>query len=163
MRFFQLANRCKRLYINQQKLIRGSMSTFTDQIRWLFTPRDKRKLLGLSLLMALSALLEMAGLGLLLGAAALFLSPQTPAAVQFQDFFAGLLPHTAENVRIMLGVGAIALLLAGKIFLPSGSSGCKANLSPPSRPVWRNGFLTVICGQIMRHSNLCRRSGVSAE
>lgn len=90
------------------------MKTFINQIRWLFSPQDKRKLVGLSLLMALSALLEMAGLGLLLGAAALFLTPQNPAAGQLQQMSAALLPGIPENGRIALTVGAIALLLAGK-------------------------------------------------
>ena len=45
------------------------------QIRKLFMPKDKKRLLGVSLLMALSALGEMLGLGLLIGMIALFLSP----------------------------------------------------------------------------------------
>jgi len=90
------------------------MKTFINQIRWLFSPQDKRKLLGLSLLMSLSALLEMAGLGLLLGAAALFLAPQNPAAARVHEVVAAWLPGISGNSRIALTVGAIALLLVGK-------------------------------------------------
>lgn len=45
------------------------------QIRSLFTPKDKRRLLCVSLLMAIAAMGEMLGLGLLISMIALFLSP----------------------------------------------------------------------------------------
>ena len=45
------------------------------KIRKLFTPEDKKRLLGVSFLMAIAALGEMLGLGLLIGMIALFLSP----------------------------------------------------------------------------------------
>ena len=45
------------------------------KIRKLFTPGDKKRLLGVTLLMSLAALGEMCGIGLLVGVIALFLSP----------------------------------------------------------------------------------------
>ena len=45
------------------------------QLRKLFTPKDKKRLLGVTMLMALAAFGEMLGLGLLIGMVALFLSP----------------------------------------------------------------------------------------
>jgi ABC-type bacteriocin/lantibiotic exporter with double-glycine peptidase domain len=90
------------------------MRKFFGQLRWLFSPRDKKNFVLLSVLMALSALLEMAGLGMLVGAATLFLSPDTPAAQQVNDFLLKALPDISEPGRIIIAVAVIALLLAGK-------------------------------------------------
>ena len=55
------------------------MKTFFSQLRWLFPPQDKRKFIFIAMLMAFSALMELAGIGVLLAAATLFLSPENPA------------------------------------------------------------------------------------
>ncbi len=91
------------------------MKKFIAQLRWLFSPQEKKKFLLLALLMAFSALLEMAGIGMLLGAAALFLSPQTPASAQAQEVLERFIPGTAGSaMQIAFAVMVIALLLVLK-------------------------------------------------
>ena len=90
------------------------MKSFIFQLRRLFTPRDKRKFIGIAVLMAFSALLELAGIGLLLGAATVFLSPGSAAGEKINLLMAQFLPGTSANMRIVLAITAIALLLAAK-------------------------------------------------
>ena len=93
------------------------MKAFLDRMRRLFSPRDKRKFVLLTLLMAVSALLEMAGIGLLLGAATLFVSPETPAAARVRDALAAFPPGGSPELRIALLIAGIAVLLAAKNLL----------------------------------------------
>ncbi len=55
---------------------RNSALNPVNQIRILFSPTEKWNLLGVSLLMLCSALPEMPGIGLLMAAAALILTPE---------------------------------------------------------------------------------------
>ena len=112
-RIFQLENRYNRLYIN----IKGKyfiMKSFIFQIRRLFSPGDKWKFVGITLLMALSALMELAGLGLLLGATTVFLSPGSSAGGKINSLMTQLLPGITGDMRVIIAVSAIALLLAAK-------------------------------------------------
>ena len=112
-RIFQLENRNNRLYIN----IKGKyfiMKSFIFQIRRLFSPGDKWKFVGITLLMALSALMELAGLGLLLGATTVFLSPGSSAGGKINSLMTQLLPGITGDMRVIIAVSAIALLLAAK-------------------------------------------------
>lgn len=90
------------------------MNGILSRLRWIFSPRDKKMFLLLAVLMAFSALLEMAGLGMLVGAAALFLSPENPAAQQLNDISRNCLPGIPENWCIAAAISAVALLLIGK-------------------------------------------------
>lgn len=90
------------------------MKALFDRLRWLFPPRDKKKFLLLAALMAVSALLEMAGIGLLLGAAALFLSPESAVALRLRELLAGILPGNSAELQLAALIGVFALLLAGK-------------------------------------------------
>ncbi len=90
------------------------MKRFLAQLRWLFSPRDKKSFLLLALLMAVSALLEMAGIGLLLAAAALFLSPQAPVSTRAEEILNRFMPEVSGNVMVVAVIGGIALLLVLK-------------------------------------------------
>jgi len=90
------------------------MKSFIDQLRWLFDPKDKRKFISITFLMALSALLELLGISILLGAAAVFLSPQSEIACRTSQIMAALLPGIPERYHIALAIAAIGILLAAK-------------------------------------------------
>ncbi|MBE6389412.1 MAG: ABC transporter ATP-binding protein [Lentisphaerae bacterium] len=90
------------------------MKSFISHLRWLFAPRDKRKLIFIALLMAVSALLELAGIGVLLGAVTLFLSPESPAGERFSGFMENIFPGLPEKWCITAAIGLIGVLLAGK-------------------------------------------------
>ncbi len=90
------------------------MNSFISGIRWLFSPHEKRVFLLLTILMALSALLETFGIGLLLGAAALFLAPQNQFAVYAGKILNSLMTAYPANFKIALCVIFTALLLAAK-------------------------------------------------
>ena len=64
--------------------------------------------------MSVSALLEMAGLGIMLGAAALFLTPDSATAEKTNAFLEALLPGLSANSRVALLTALLALLLVGK-------------------------------------------------
>lgn len=90
------------------------MKSLIADLRWLFSPQDKKKLLGLSSLMTLSALLEITGVGLILGAAALFLSPDSAAGKNTNAILETVLPGVPGHGRIALLVALLTLLLIGK-------------------------------------------------
>ena len=90
------------------------MNSFISGIRWLFSPHEKRIFLLLAILMAFSALLETLGIGLLLGAAALFLSPQNQFAACAEEILNNILPAYSTDFKIALCVISTALLLAAK-------------------------------------------------
>ena len=90
------------------------MKSLLSQLRWLFTPQDKRKFIFIAMLMALSALLELAGIGVLLAAATVFLSPESSAGIAAADYLARLLPQFQPEIRIAAAIGAIGILLAAK-------------------------------------------------
>ncbi|MBO5668042.1 MAG: ABC transporter ATP-binding protein [Lentisphaeria bacterium] len=90
------------------------MRSFISHLRWLFAPHDKRKFIFIALLMAVSALMELAGIGVLLGAATLFLSPASEAGQHFSSIIAAVLPGLPEKWRVAVAVSAIGILLAGK-------------------------------------------------
>lgn len=87
------------------------MKRFLTRLRWLFTPQDKKKFLLLAMLMSISALLEMAGIGLLLAAAALFLSPQTAVSENARQILTELMPGAGSSLQVATVVAGIAFLL----------------------------------------------------
>lgn len=64
--------------------------------------------------MAISALLETLGIGLLLGAAALFLAPQNRFAIYANDILNNIIPECSADFKIASCVISTALLLAAK-------------------------------------------------
>lgn len=90
------------------------MKSFIFQLRRLFTPRDKRKFIYIAMLMALSALLELAGIGLLLGAATVFLSPGSTAGIKVNGMMEKFLPGLSADTRVVYAIAVITLLLAVK-------------------------------------------------
>ena len=83
------------------------------QIRKLFTPRDKKRLLGISLLMALAAFGEMLGLGLLIGVIAFFLNPELLQKYSVLNSFWHWTNLDWQNF-VICGVVGVALLLGLK-------------------------------------------------
>ena len=73
------------------------MKTLIAQLRRLFSPADKRKFIFIIMLMTISGVLELAGIGLLVGAVKIFLSPAD---------------H--RKTTILIGIAAVALLLVLK-------------------------------------------------
>lgn len=90
------------------------MKSFILQIGKLFSYKDKWHFVFIALLMALSALLELAGLSVLVGAATLFLSPDTPAGQQAAEFIIRWLPELPEEKVIAVIILAIGVLLVLK-------------------------------------------------
>lgn len=90
------------------------MKSFLSQLRWLFSPQDKRKFIFIAMLMSLSALLELAGLGVLLAAATVFLSPASAAGQTVTDFLDRLMPGIQPDIRIAATIGIIGILLTAK-------------------------------------------------
>lgn len=90
------------------------METFFSQLRWLFPPQDKRKFIFIAMLMAFSALMELAGIGVLLAAATLFLSPENPAGKNAAEFLARILPGVSPEIAVACAVAGIGILLAAK-------------------------------------------------
>ncbi|MBO7328443.1 MAG: ABC transporter ATP-binding protein [Lentisphaeria bacterium] len=90
------------------------MKTFFSQLRWLFSPQDKRRFIFIAILMAFSALLELAGIGVLLAAATLFLSPENIADKDAGGFLAFIFPETPAEITIACAVAGIGILLAAK-------------------------------------------------
>ena len=93
------------------------MKKLIDQLRRLFTPQEKRKFLFIALMMTFSALLELAGLGVLLGAATLFLAPDSAAGSQVPELLHHLFPGFSPEYRAAAAVGTIGVMLAGKNLL----------------------------------------------
>ena len=80
-------------------------------IRKLFTPRDKKKFVMLTVLMALSGIMEMAGIGLLAGAVALFLNPESTYAQECFDYARSIFPQLKYNSFVFYAISAVALIL----------------------------------------------------
>ncbi len=80
-------------------------------IRKLFTPRDKKKFLALTVMMAFSGIMEMAGIGLLAGAVALFLNPESGYAKKFFASATAVFPQLSYNLFVFCVISAVALLL----------------------------------------------------
>lgn len=96
---------------NWKKLV--FMVRMIAQIRKLFTPRDKKRLLGISLLMALAAFGEMLGLGLLIGVIAFFLNPELLQKYSVLNSFWHWTNLDWQNF-VICGVVGVALLLGLK-------------------------------------------------
>ena len=90
------------------------MASVTAQLRWLFSPRDKRRFVCIAFLMAISALLELLGIGILLGAATVFLSPESRTGEAVAAVLAALLPGVRESHRVAWAIGGIGILLTAK-------------------------------------------------
>ncbi len=90
------------------------MKSFIAQLRWLFTPQDKRKFIFITLLMAFSALLELLGIGILMGAAALFLSSEEDTENRFSEILENIFPAADAGNRIAFAICFIGILLAAK-------------------------------------------------
>ncbi|MBR7131298.1 MAG: ABC transporter ATP-binding protein [Lentisphaeria bacterium] len=90
------------------------MDSFADQLRWLFSPRDKYRFLLITLAVAFSALLELAGIGILLGAATAFLSPESSAGQKAFSLIKNIMPGLSDEHLIAAAILFIGLLLAGK-------------------------------------------------
>ncbi|MBE6357798.1 MAG: ABC transporter ATP-binding protein [Lentisphaerae bacterium] len=90
------------------------MKSFIAQLRWLFTPRDKRKFIFIAVLMAFSALLELFGIGILLGAATVFLAPESGLGVTTTGILSRLFPGVPAQYHTALAISGIGLLLAAK-------------------------------------------------
>ena len=80
--------------------------------RILLTPRDKWRLVGIVLLMVVSALLELAGIGALLPVVVAFVKPEL---VESEPWLARACDLCGGQTRFMLaGAAAVALLFVGK-------------------------------------------------
>ena len=90
------------------------MDSLIARMRWIFSPRDKVRFMMIALLMALSALLELVGIGILLGAATLFLSPDSAAGGEVARILARLLPGVRESYRVAWAICAIGVMLTLK-------------------------------------------------
>lgn len=87
------------------------MFSFINQLRWLFSPQDKRKFVFIALLMALSAMLELLGIGILLGAASVFLASDTPAGIKAAAILTRCMPGIPEKFQVVIAVSTIGILL----------------------------------------------------
>ena len=85
-------------------------------IRKLFTPSDKKKFVLLTILMAFSGIMEMAGIGLLAGTVALFLNPESIYAKKSFDYARSLFSQLEYNNFVFYAISAVALLLILKNF-----------------------------------------------
>ena len=85
-----------------------------SQLRKLFSPSDKRKFTGLIFLMTLSALMEMAGIGILVAAVAFFLQPDMPYTQKAFEYFSAIFPGMDQKTFIISGVLTVAILLVAK-------------------------------------------------
>jgi len=90
------------------------VKSLISKVRWLFKPQDKRKFIFITVLMTFSALLELAGIGVLLGAATLFLAPESAAGKEFAAFVTHLIPGISPDLAAGASVAAIGVLLAAK-------------------------------------------------
>ncbi len=90
------------------------MKSFIDQLRWLFSPKDKRKFIFITILMAVSALLELLGIGILLGAATLYLAPQSAIGNRTSQILAEIFPVIPGQYHVAMAIAAIGILLAAK-------------------------------------------------
>ena len=90
------------------------MNKRLQQFRKIFTPADKRKFLGITFLMAIAGVMEMAGIGLLAGVVVLFLNPENANAICLFDSFKKLFPESNYNLFIIAAIGSVALLLVLK-------------------------------------------------
>ena len=87
------------------------MFSFINHLRWLFSPQDKRKFIFIAMLMAFSAILELAGIGILLGAATVFLASDTPAGIKAAQILSFCMPGIAAKYQVAWAIIAIGLLL----------------------------------------------------
>ena len=90
------------------------MNKRLQQFRKLFSPADKRKFAGITLLMSIAGVMEMAGIGLLAGVVVIFLNPENSKAVWLFEKFRELFPSGSYNLFIITAVSLVALLLAVK-------------------------------------------------
>ena len=87
------------------------MFSFINHLRWLFSPQDKRKFIFIAMLMAFSAILELAGIGILLGATTVFLASDTPAGIKAAQILSFCMPGIAAKYQVAWAIIAIGLLL----------------------------------------------------
>ena len=87
------------------------MNKRLQQSRQLFSPADKRKFLGITFLMAVAGVMEMAGIGLLAGVVAIFFNPDNPQAVSVLHKFQSFFPDSSYNTFIICAIGIVSLLL----------------------------------------------------
>ena len=89
------------------------MIKFLNQIRVLLTPRDKRKLVLIVLMMTVAALMELVGIGVLLPVAAVFLNPawMDHEAVRAVREFLGI---ADRSDLVLVGIGALAAVFTVK-------------------------------------------------
>ena len=90
------------------------MNKRLQQFRKLFSPSDKRKFLGITILMSIAGVMEMAGLGLLAAVVVLFLNPGNCNAVRFFGYFRQIFPESSYNLFIITAITSVALLLVVK-------------------------------------------------
>ena len=87
------------------------MNKRLQQSRQLFSPADKRKFLGITFLMAVAGVMEMAGIGLLAGVVAIFFNPDNPQAVSALHKFQSFFPNSSYKTFIISAIGIVSLLL----------------------------------------------------
>ena len=92
------------------------MNKRLQQFRKLFSPADKRKFVGITLLMSIAGVMEMAGIGLLAGVVVLFLNPENARAVRLFEKFKNIFPDSSYNVFIITAISTVAMLLVLKNF-----------------------------------------------
>ncbi|MCQ2380451.1 MAG: ABC transporter ATP-binding protein/permease [Victivallaceae bacterium] len=92
------------------------MFHFVSLLRRMFTPREKLQFVGIVLLMVVSALLEMAGVGLLVGVAALVLVPGSEIVASAQRVV-GIADRGMFTLAALVVTGAAVIAKNAFVFL----------------------------------------------
>ena len=90
------------------------MAFFIAHMRRLFSPQDKWKFIFITAMMAFSALLELLGIGILLGAATIFLAPQSESGMQAARILEVIMPWASAKYRVVWAILAIGVMLTAK-------------------------------------------------
>ena len=80
------------------------------KLRRLLTRKDKFSLLGVAMLMTVSALLEMAGIGILIAVISLFLAPENSSTNPIIKLASEMISSTADNYGMISVLVSLALL-----------------------------------------------------
>ena len=81
------------------------------KISKLLSPADKRKFLGITLLMVLAGVMEMAGIGLLAAAATIFLEPDGFVTANLYGEFRKFFPGASQQIFTLTAISAVLLML----------------------------------------------------
>ena len=85
-----------------------------NKFRKLFSPKDKLRFAIITLLMAISGIVESLGIGVLLAAVTVFLKPDGEFAGRANSWFAGFFPDAGANSFILCGAVTVAAILVLK-------------------------------------------------